>query len=72
MKDKKTAITQPIPESGLALLRPVGDLIFWQAPSTHTPSAHTPSTQTEASLCELVKGADAVLCFVADLIHSLK
>lgn len=54
----KIAVTQPIPEAGLLMLRPHGELHIGPANTIHTPE----------SLCNLVTGADAVVCFVGDTI----
>ncbi|MEZ6084940.1 MAG: D-glycerate dehydrogenase [Phycisphaerae bacterium] len=55
---KTIAVTQPIPEAGLSMLRPYGQLRIGPANTIHTPE----------SLCELVEGCDALVCFVGDSI----
>ncbi len=58
---KKIAITQPIPDAGLSMLRPHGELQIGPANTIHSPE----------SLCELVTGTDALLCFVGDTITEI-
>lgn len=57
---KKIAVTQPIPEAGLSMLRPHGELQIGPSNTIHTPD----------SLCDLVSGADALVCFVGDTISA--
>ncbi len=56
--NRRIAVTQPIPEAGLSMLRSVGQLEIGPANTIHTPD----------SLCKLVNGADALVCFVGDTI----
>ncbi len=58
MGNLKIVITQPIPEVGLDLLRSYGE------PTIGPPEAK----YTESRLCDFVRGADAVVCFVGDSI----